>query len=159
MEIRNNSAADGGAKRIDITKANRDAIREKNPSPPKIDADSDDNDGNRAKRVKDARARFEAASQQKEVAQARAEFSHDKRVKAARTEFQVHERVAEARGRLATKVAEDTLTLSSSSPVQSSEVASGREKRVSELKAQYDSGRLDVESLVAETAYRMLSGE
>src|SRR6187549_727808 len=84
MEIRNNSAADGGAKRIDITKANRDAIREKNPSPPKVDSD-----GNRAKRIKDARARFEAAAQQKEVAQARAEFSHDKRVKSARNEFHV----------------------------------------------------------------------
>ncbi|HTF89348.1 MAG TPA: hypothetical protein VK843_13130 [Planctomycetota bacterium] len=158
MEIRNNSAADGGAKRIDITKANREAIRDKNPSPPKVDVDAL-NDGNRAKRVKDARARFAAAAHQKEVAQARGEFSHDKRVKSARNEFHVEKRVAEARARLQLKSnSEDTLTLSSS-PAQSSEVASGREKRVIELKAQYGSGKLDVESLVAETAFRMLSGE
>src|SRR5690349_24762192 len=86
MEIRNDNAA-GSNRRIDLTKANRDAIREQNPSPPEPKA-IEEVVSSDAKRVAAARDRFEAQSEVnkhvlKRVRDARAEFSVEKRVREA----------------------------------------------------------------------------
>jgi anti-sigma28 factor (negative regulator of flagellin synthesis) len=179
MEIRNDSSSDGAAKRIDITKTNREAIRRLNPSPASPDKlAADDSASNNAKRIADARAEASVhkrvkdaraeASVLKRVADARAEASVLKRVKGARAEASVEKRVQAARKDFANPAPEDQVTLSSSakelsdtqiSPRASDADTAARTKRVEELKAQYQGGQLDVGSLVAEAAYRMLGGE
>ena len=183
MEIRSNSASNDGPFPIDLTKANRAAIREASPMPPKPSpVKSDDSASSDQKRVASARERFAAAaSVHKRVHGARAEASENKRVHAARVEAaagkRVHaaraeesegNRVQDARARFKVAAPEDQVTLSTGAqeladttvathPAEVNDTA--RAQRVSELKARHDSGKLDLESLVAETAYRMLGGE
>ena len=100
MEIRNDNEGNGGSRRIDITKSNRDSIREHIPAP-------------------------------------------------ARPEKVSHEDVKRA--------AQDQLTISSRRS-ESTDSEGQRAQRVRELKAQFESGKLDVDGMVGETARRMLGG-
>ncbi|HUR27268.1 MAG TPA: flagellar biosynthesis anti-sigma factor FlgM [Planctomycetota bacterium] len=168
MEIRNDKASGVGSNRIDLTKANREAIREQNPSPPEPQT-VQDAASNDAKRVAAARDRFEAQSEVnkhvlKRVHDARAQFSVEKRVREARAEYSVAKRVQLARKEFSAHAPEDKLTLSSGAKqltdaVPSIQDASVRAQRVSELKELHQNGQLDVQSLVAEAAFRMLSAE
>lgn len=180
MEIRNDSASGVGSNRIDLTKSNRDSIREQNPPPPELKSAADP--AREAKRVAAARDRFETQAEvnkhvlkrvhdaraefsaQKRVKEARAEYSASKRVNEARTEFSVAKRVQIARKDFGANPPEDKVTLSTGAqelsdaklPVHD---AAAREQRVSELKELHQRGQLDTQSLVAEAAFRMLSGE
>lgn len=161
MEIRNNSVGSNGPDQIDLTKANRESIRERAPSPPDVPKQktaSDEFTPVNPKRIKNARADFiRDASVLKRVADARDRYAS------------VHKRVADARDRFAKQAATPDLISFSNSAQELSETAiaprpndvnvASRAQRVSDLKAQYQGGQLDVESLVAETAYRMLGGE
>ena len=156
MEIRVDSTGSSGSNRIDITKANRDAIREQNPSPPKPEPVKPLSlgDGNASKRIATARDRFDEAR------------SVHVRIEGARDRFDaavsVHKRIEGARTRT-DGTPEDQVSLSMNSqaladtgPRVIDEKA--RALRVTDLKSQYKSGQLDVGSLVAQTAYRMLGG-
>ena len=186
MEIRNNRVGGSGADGIDLTRANRDAIRDRAPNPPAPPKAAQaeqaaSTSGKRLprareevakaesvhKRIANARDRFESVKTR--VANARDRFESDhERVQDARVRFEsVHKRIQGARARNGLDTP-DQVTLSSNAqeladtaitPSLKDVDVAMRTKHVHELKAQYGSGQLDVESLVAESAYRMLSGE
>lgn len=155
MEIRNNSVSGGGAERIDLTRANRDAIR-KTVLP--------------ETKASGLPRELHTEETRKRISNHR-EAMHE-RIGGARERFEAKEifrqRVQHAREVVAARGAQDSVEVSSQAQEladtamtqRSSEVDSAaRAKRVSELKSQYEGGKLDVENLVAETAYRMLGGE
>jgi len=153
MEIRNNSVSGGGAERIDLTRANRDAIRKTvapEPQAPGLPRELHTDETRKRisnhrdamhDRIGGARERYEA----KEIFRQR--VKHAREVVAARGNTDSIEVSSQAR------------ELADVAPAPSDVDSSARAKRVSELKSQYESGKLDVEHLVAETAYRMLGGE
>lgn len=144
MEIRNNNTPNAGPSKIDLTKVNRDSIHERIPSPPVQPPQTPTGDSELpgSKRIKRAREEFAAAQS-------------------------VHKRIEAARKRHAAGQP-DQLSVSSGAQVLADTAiragstqsdAATRATQVSELKAMYSAGTLDVSSLVAESAYRMLSGE
>ncbi len=161
MEIRNNSVGNSGSDQIDLTRTNRDALRERvsapptNPRAPAADGASVTS----ATHLGVARDR-----------QAQAKSLH-KRIHGARERFaaSVHKRIEGARERFAAgQVKTDEVSVSSSAqelaetaiaPRPQDVDAAVRTQRVSDLKLQHEQGKLDVDSMVAEAAYRMLGGE
>lgn len=152
MEIKSNQSGNVNNERIDFTRANREAIRQNLPAETKS---SPAQDGTTSKRIKNARE------------EAVARETHYRRMSNMRDHFRAseaaHEKRAQMRAsdtdsidvsRSAQELAETTLT-----PRATDVDSADRAKRVSELKAQFEKGTLNVESLVAETAYRMLGGE
>lgn len=167
MEIRNNSVSGGAQERIDLTRANRDAIRKtivpepKSPGLPR-ELHTDET----RKRVHNHR---ENLAMHERVQGARER--HD-RVQGARDRIEAkqifQERAKHAREVLAARGAQDSVEVSPEAQqladtavtARPADVDSAvRAQRVSDLKSQYEGGKLDVENLVAETAYRMLGGE
>jgi anti-sigma28 factor (negative regulator of flagellin synthesis) len=130
MEIRNNASGSNGSERIDFTRSIRETIRERNPIPP-------------------------PATKPPPPADVPVD---PKRIKNARAIFSVAKRVHEARERYQETQATDTLSVSPEAADMVNSKAD-RTRRVEELKAQHESGRLDVNSMVAEAAYRMLSSD
>jgi hypothetical protein len=158
MEIRNNSSTGGASERIDLTRANRDALSKTLATDvkPKKQGLPDElrTDATRV-RVKNYRE-----GMHERISNARDRFE-------ARDAFRA--RVKNAREGLAARnAATDSVELSG--PAQeladtaitarpSSVDSSTRAQRISELKTQHEAGKLDVQGLVAEAAYRMLGGE
>jgi anti-sigma28 factor (negative regulator of flagellin synthesis) len=137
MEIRNN--ASGNNPRIDFTQSIRKSISDSAPVEPaksKQPAAAADLPVN-PKRIKNARAAFHA-------------------------EQSVLKRVRDARDRYEKEHANDNVSVSAEAQElarAAAAPAADRSARVSELKVEHASGRLDVNGMVAEAAYRMLSGE
>ena len=158
MEIRNNSVSGGGAERIDLTRTNRDAIRKTTVPEPKapglpLKYQTDET----RKRIHNHREGMEKLQHRIEGARGRVEANQA-----------FHQRVKHAREVVAARGTADSLEVSSQAqelvettltPRPSEVDGATRAKRVSDLKSQYESGKLDVENLVAEAAYRMLGGE
>ncbi len=160
MEIRNNSTGADGTARIDFTQANCESIRARNPLPPTPEPiKGTPSGGTPGKRIADARdIAAAAASVHKRISTAR---------DASAAAASVHKRIEGARSRVDTGASKDTVTVSTNAQSLADAVVtlpasdatdSARAQRVSELKAQFRGGHLDVGSLVAETAYRMLGG-
>ena len=151
MQIRNDSAGDGSS-RIDITRANRDAIRQRNPTPPEPEKPVNHNPLQPL--GEGVRADFIAKSLHKRI--------HGARERAAES---VHKRIKTARDADGKSDA-DSVTLSTSGQqlsdtrIEPAPVGiDARAQRVDQLKQQVQNGQLDVDGLVAETAYRMLGGQ
>lgn len=161
MEIRNNGVGNSGPEQIDLTRTNRDVLRERVKSAP-VNPRTTAADGAAAKNSTHlgvARDR-----------QAQAESLH-KRIHGARERFaaSVHKRIEGARDRFAAEqVKTDEVSVSSSAQELSETTiaqrpqdvdAAARTQHVNDLKLQHEQGKLDVDGMVAEAAYRMLGGE
>ncbi len=160
MEIRNNGVGKSGSDQIDLTRTNRDALRERVNAPPTnprpATADSA------------AASPSDVGTHRDRLAQAE---SLHKRIHGARERFakSVHKRIAGARERFAAEqVKKDEVSVSSRAQELADTTiaqrpqdvdAAARTQRVNDLRSQHEQGKLDVESMVAEAAYRMLGGK
>ena len=160
MEIRNNGVGNGGSDQIDLTRTNRDVLRERVKAAP-VNPRTTAADGVGAKQSHLGVARDR---------QAQAESLH-KRIHGARERFaaSVHKRIEGARDRYAAdQVKTDEVSVSTGAQELSETTiaqrpqdvdAAARTQRVNDLKLQHEQGKLDVDGMVAEAAYRMLGGE
>jgi anti-sigma28 factor (negative regulator of flagellin synthesis) len=171
MDIRRNDSSQPNPLRYDLTRPNRESIKERQPldQPVKTDANPSLDPETLAKHVRAARDAYRDQRQVR-IANARAEYTERTAPRRAQQVFErretyraeLKERAQNAAGAQSSDsldISGDAKQLVDRALSIAGEADTSRAERLSEIKARFEQGRLSTDELIARAAHRMLGGE